>query len=458
VQSGLRAAVLLGIGALLVFLAGRHPWRWDLSPQKTNSLSEQTLSILDAVDGPLHVTLFLPDREPERSRATALLGAFAAGRPGFSWELVDPGQHPRRALAAGISEPGTVLLERGERRESFVAAVDAQGVYGFREQDLARAVLAVSRERKARVLVAQGPGLLSLDDAAGLATMKALLEFDDYEVEAWHPLTLRGGRVSEGADVVILAGPHRRLPPPVLNSLQIYLEAGGALLVLLDPRGEMADSSAAAGLEGLLRARGIRPAPGFVVDLGEENINLGKGFEVPVIARFGPHPVTLPFLKRPELVCLPLARALDLSEDAAPRPQALAVSSPKSFEERGDWGGHVHFDENTDRGGPLVLAAASDSSAAGGGPLLVVGDSHFVTGAHIDWRGNADFLLNAVAWLSRESQRLAPRPPRHDSTLLRIDRRGRRLYLLFSLVLLPLAVLAPWPLRRLWARRRRRKA
>ena len=138
------------------------------------------------------VTLFFPDREPERSRVASILGAFAAGRPDFSWEIVDPGQQPRRALAAGAREPGTVVLSRDERRESFVAPLDAQGAYGFTETDLARALLALSREHKARVCIVQGPGLRSVDEAAGLATLKRLIDLDDYEAFAWNYLDAPG--------------------------------------------------------------------------------------------------------------------------------------------------------------------------------------------------------------------------------------------------------------------------
>jgi ABC-type uncharacterized transport system involved in gliding motility auxiliary subunit len=211
----------------------------------------------------------------------------------------------------------------------------------------------------------------------------------------------------------------------------------------------MADGSAAAGLDGLLSARGIRPLGGYVVDLGDANRNLGKGLDIPVAAAYGEHPVTLPFLNKPLPCCFPLARAFELTNEQA---LPLVLSGKESYLETSPPGAHAHFDAATEKGGPLVMAAASDRGPRGG-DLVVIGDSDFVFAANLDWQGNADLFLQAAAHLSRPARGLAPvgRPP---SELLYLDRGARRLYLALTVIALPGALMALWPLRRLLARRR----
>jgi ABC-type uncharacterized transport system involved in gliding motility auxiliary subunit len=283
--------------------------------------------------------------------------------------------------------------------------------------------------------------------------MKQILEFEGYELAEFSYPASSGGPPAGDPDLIILPGPHKLLPERFLETLDAFMTEGGALLLLLDPQAEMADTSLAAGLEELLARHGLSVSEGFIVDMGEENIQLGKGFEVPVVSRYAQHPLTRAYQRSPELTAFPLARSLRALDGGSARP--LALSSQESFEERGPFDGHVHFDQAVDVGGPFVLAAAADSSGEGGGPLVVIGDSHFVTGEHIDWEGNANFLLRSVAWLCGQGRRLDPAHPRHEAALLRLDRADRRLYLAFNLFVLPLLVLILWPLRLLWRRRRR---
>lgn len=451
----LRALALLVATGLLLFIGGRHRWRHDFSRGARHSLSVETVRVLSTLPEAPAISLFIPDREPERGRVAALLGACRAHRPGLAWEIVDPGREPARALTEGVQEPGAIIIEMGDARERFDLERTEAGEFVLSELDLTRGFLALARGGGALVRVVQGPGIPPLEGRGSYSAMRAILTSEGHRVEGWWPLRQDGARVPGDTEVLILPGPHLRLPPALLAGLEKHLAAGGGLFLMLDPAAEMADSSVDAGLGDLLQARGIRPGDGFVVDLGEENINLGKGFEVPVVSRYAPHPATRRLTQRPAPTCFPLARALDPVEGHPLPPRGLLLTDPRSFEERGVFDGNAHLDEDVDRKGPFVLAAASDSSAGGGGPLLVVGDSHFASNGQIDWYGNAQLLLGGVAWLGREGLRPELGLPPPPARLLPITREGRRIYALLSLVILPLVVLLVWPLRVLLSRRRR---
>ncbi|MCP3859402.1 MAG: hypothetical protein GY704_07095, partial [Phycisphaeraceae bacterium] len=171
---------------------------------------------------------------------------------------------------------------------------------------------------------------------------------------------------------------------------------------------EMGDSSLAAGLDPLLAGRHIEVDDGFVVELGEANRNLEKSFEIPVVAGFGHHEVCEDWHRRSDLVCLPLARSFGYAGEGTVPPLPLAMSSEQSFGEMGGMRAAVGFDHENDIPGPLIMAVLSPGDEGAGGPLLVIGDSNFATNEHIDREGNANFALDAVAWLIRDGRRVAP--------------------------------------------------
>ncbi|MCP4546479.1 MAG: hypothetical protein GY835_08455 [bacterium] len=452
-QIWLRALVWVLLGSMLVFMTGRYSLRGDFSHGRINSLSEQTGLILDALEKPLQITLYFPDREPELERVNTLLEAFKAGHGGVAWELVDPGRYPRAALADGVSEPGVVVLRYGDKRQQYLAGHAPDGSYLLDQEELAGAIHEIILDRKATIRVMQGPGFRPWHAMQGFSSLKQILDMNHYNTQIWAPLKSPMASVPSDTDLLIIPGPHMTLPDILVDGITDFLADGGPVLLLLDPAVEMGDSSLAAGLEPLLTSRHIGLTRGFVVELGEANRNHGISLEIPVVAGFGRHEVCEAWLRRSDQICLPMVRSLRYTGEGEPIPEPLAFSSDKSFVEMGGLSGQVSFDQGQDVPGPHALAVLSTDDSATGGPLLVIGDSNFATNANIDWEGNADFAVDAIAWLIRDGRRVPPSVWTGRNELLEITRTGRRLYLLFSLALMPLLTFL-WPLG-LWLNRRR---
>ena len=105
----------------------------------------------------------------------------------------------------------------------------------------------------------------------------------------------------------------------------------------------------------------------------------------------------------------PHARPLSFqdSKNATLQFHPLAKSSPRSWSRAGEVGPARNFTPQTDTPGPLTLAALVTARSTPTDhtrqPAVVgVGDSDFASNAYLDFAGNSDFILHAVAWLAEE--------------------------------------------------------
>jgi hypothetical protein len=85
------------------------------------------------------------------------------------------------------------------------------------------------------------------------------------------------------------------------------------------------------------------------------------------------------------------------------------------------------FNPQKDTQGPLTLAAlavarASPAEDTRQPAVLLAGDSDFASNAFLDFSGNTDFILHAVAWLAEEMDlvTIAPKDTRLGTLLLTV--------------------------------------
>jgi hypothetical protein len=150
--------------------------------------------------------------------------------------------------------------------------------------------------------------------------------------------------------------------------------------------------------------------------------------------------------------------------------QNLAETSPRSWAETNlDYSKEPQFDEGKDTRGPVPLAAVAvvkDSAASAPaaekkegedkkeieGRVVVVGDVDFATNQLLDGLWNKDFFLNAVAWLSSDTDLISIRPKDPDNHRVSMTPIQKDIVTGMSLVVLPfsfvVAGIASWWFRR----------
>jgi ABC-type uncharacterized transport system involved in gliding motility auxiliary subunit len=253
----------------------------------------------------------------------------------------------------------------------------------------------------------------STDRHTGCSGLRDALQSELYDVDA---LVLRSGDgVPSDADAVLVLGPRGDFLDPEIEALAGYLDAGGKLLVLVDP-------FTVPRFADFLARRGIEAQANIVLD-SENRLGGGEPFSAAV-----------PNLNRRHLV----TGALE-SPPLFSSARALAAVAGDADDRRSDWllrsgdhswasydpavleGSQARFVGGRDVNGPLTLGLEVwIPEAPPGGPrvtggasrIIAYGDSDFVRNRFLDYLGNRDLLVNTLNWLIREEKLMAPRAPR----------------------------------------------
>ena len=225
---------VLGIVLLvmLAFLSTRYHARWDWTEAGSHSLSSQTLKLLEGLERDVEVTaLFSAITAPP---ARELLDRYSYVSDRFKVTFADPLAQPGLVRGLGISperlEGGLIHLTIGD---------ESVEITELTEEKLTNAILKLTRREQKNVYFLIGHNERPVegeeaDGSEGFGFAKNALENENYQVQTL--LLAAKGEVPEDADVVILAGPTRPLFDTEHKALARYLERGGALLVLVDPR------------------------------------------------------------------------------------------------------------------------------------------------------------------------------------------------------------------------------
>ncbi len=395
-HSVLTALLVLGILIILNFLSARHSKRWDFSETQHFTLAPQTHRVLRGLTRDVKITVFSQERSPALATYRDLLDSYRAESSRITVEFVDPERRPGVARQYGITRTDTAVLESGAQSARVTAASEAE---------LTGALIRVSKDVKKRILFLEGHGERGIaeQDRGGLSTAKEALTKQGYEVA---PLSLlQESTVPADASVLVLAGPRRPVTREEQDRISKYVEAGGRLLILLDPDTQPE-------LEALLRQWGIEAGKGVLVDLQDR---LAQGDLTTLMVRtFTEHEITQDFTFA---VLFPVSRHLVFHEETAKDWDytPLARTSPRSWAETELKGRVAQFNAPQDVQGPLPLAAAlvprkAPEEGKRRPAIVVVGNSSFASNAYINFPGNTDFLLHAVGWLAEERELISITP------------------------------------------------
>ncbi len=453
---------VIAVVILLNFLAGRHHWRKDLTEDQSFSLSEQTVRVLEELPRPVTVSAFYQDSEPTRQRLKDLLDEYGYRTDLLTVRFFDPDKKPAEVRRYGVEEYGTIVLESGER-ESRITSAD--------EESLTNALIDVTRDVERIVYFTTGHGERGLDDAGrgGITLLKEALEKQHYTLK---PLVLNRG-VPEDATLLVVAGVEKRFLDAEVAMIAEYLERDGRLFLLQDPGRDP-------GLGEVLARFGVAVRDDVIIDKISQLF--GGDALVPMVpgdAYDGTHPITRNFDYQ---TFYPMASSIAVDQEL---PEQVSVAKlartsdyswgEMSAEERR--GGTITMNEGVDVAGPLTIGAAIVRSAPPGGAgeddgpdeadggevddltgeggnasgdeataggtetrLLLFGDSDVLSNAYFNASGNADLMLNGIAWLAEQGELVSIRPRAHTPRIVVLTTQQVFFYFWTIVALGPLAI------------------
>jgi ABC-type uncharacterized transport system involved in gliding motility auxiliary subunit len=451
--------VALVIVVAVNYLGVRQNKRWDLTASRQNSLSEQTVRVLESLEEPVTFTVF--DRQTEMDRFRNRLDEYAYHSRQVSVEYIDPDTRPIVAREFDIEAYGTVVVDYMGRRERVTTDT---------EQDLTNALIKAMSTAERKVYFLQGHGEKEPNDTErdGYSAVSGSLRRDNYVVERL--VLAQQNDVPDDATVVLVAGPTTDVLPAEADALRRYLARAGKLMILLDPPlGPQA--APLPNLEAIVREWGIDPGNNVVVDVsGATNEP-----SIAVAATYPLHAITERFAT---LTIYPLARAVEPIAGGTDGhvAQTIVETSPQSWAESdlasltSDTG--VSMDDTSgDRPGPITLGAAvSAPTETAAGPagdqgavtesdapmpetrVVVFGDSDFPSNAYGGVPGNVNLFANAISWLAQQENLIAIRPTEAEDRRITMTPRQQTLAMATSVFLLPALVFGAGILT--WWRRR----
>ncbi|MBI3303350.1 MAG: Gldg family protein [Deltaproteobacteria bacterium] len=404
-------ASLIGIQAFSI----RHNLRWDLSPTKTLSLSQQTRDVLRTLDRDVQLTLFFGGTPDTYQGFEDLFKRYAAETPHFQYRILYRDRNLGLAQEYGATHYGATAIEYNSQRKLLPLPT---------EELITQALFQFQHGHKQNVYFVGGHGEndpRSNQPQEGYSEAAAALENENFVVR---PLQLaRGAGVPDDAALVVISGPRADLLPEELAALDAYVQKGGHLLLMIDPM-------VAPNLTAFLARYGITLAEDLVYD--PENRLFGGDALSPIVSLYN---TGVPIVKDFHVnTIFSLARSVEPIE---PSPSPAITAAPFCRTGPGSWArfsptvdapsGALEFEGTKARPGPISLAVAAtinlDSQANGKAEasapsetpgrtarIVVYGDSDFASNARLSLLGNKDLFLNTVQWLAGEEQLITQRP------------------------------------------------
>ena len=440
--------VVLAIMVAVNYLSARQNKRWDLTTNKQNSLSEQTIKVLKGLDAPVKFTVF--DKQTELDRFRGRLDAYGYESKQVSADYIDPDTRPIVAKEFDVQQYGTVVIDYKGRRER---------VTSDSEQDLTNGLIkAISgKERSVYFLEGHGEKDPMRTERDGYSAVADSLKRDNYKVDK---LVLAQQKdVPADATAVIVAGPTSDLLPEEVEALKRYLSKAGKLMVLIDPAIAASKNPELPNLQAVIKDWGVELGKNVVVDIsGATNEP-----SIAVAASYPTHPITDRFAT---LTVYPLARSVEPVSGGVNghTAQPIVQTSQRSWAESdlatltSDKGVAME-PEKGDKAGPVTIGVAVSAPSeppapAAGQPapaadapkpetrVVVFGDSDFPTNAYGGVAGNPNLFANAVNWLSQQENLIAIRPKAAQDRRVAMTARQQTMVFLTSIFLMPAIVFA----------------
>ncbi|HSI83332.1 MAG: GldG family protein [Candidatus Methylacidiphilales bacterium] len=405
------AVAMVAIFLMVNYLGNKYYYRRDFSPSQYFEISDKTRNVLEKL--PATVTVISCMVDPElRLQVQAVLKEFKniAGDK-LTFEEIDPVNDDRvkvENLAKTYNFTGSdnVVVFQMRSRSKVVYEGDMvtysppmqqpRTVVEFRaEQQFTGAIQSLMEERPAKIYFLVGHDERSLSDLGGLGSVGDVEARLARENITAAPLSLlTNPQVPADADAVVIAGPKVRLQTDEAMAIGAYLERKGKVLLLQDP-------FVTSGMENLLQR--------FNIAIDNNIIKSPVGSSVPsraTIDHYADHPISRAF--KGQYMTIPGARSLRILEGAdgqtSSKITSLMETQSTNYGEVNFAQNPSRFDEDVDKKGPLVVAAAyAEGDIPGetqtGTRLIVVGSSTFTSNTATSGGIGMDFFINCLNWM-----------------------------------------------------------
>jgi len=434
---GVMILLVFAIIFMVNFIGARNVKTFDFSQAKRNTLSDQSVKLLNSLKEPLKVRFFYHEKEKEseenRRAFRELIRKYQDVTSLISLEFVEINERPDLAEEYGIKQgKGIVFLEYNKKKQS-IEKID--------EQDMTQALIRVMSDKSKKMYFTEGHGEFSLSDsssAKGMGRLKTVLESKNYQVAN---LTLaQTGKVPDDADAVAIVSADQGFLEHETKALTEYAKNGGNLILGLEPKNK-------SGLDAWVKSFGLELQNDYLISVSNTPLPKGITFAFQysgtseITKAFPKNQVALFFLPQSikKLATAPATITYDELVKVGPAVSMVDIKAPMPKDE-GNYTS-VYYAK-----GKLTADSSKEFQ------LILFGDADIFTNDLLDANMNKDLVSNSFSQLAKDDNLISISPK--ELTKTEIDpSQSKQAFFYFGIVI-PLPIIMLISAIVIWYRRR----
>jgi ABC-type uncharacterized transport system involved in gliding motility auxiliary subunit len=429
--------VLVFVGTAVITSRPRFDKTFDLSRDKANTLSDQSLKAIETLTQKnieLKVSAFFLDQAQEGTFRD-IIGLYLAKGAKISIEYINPQKDPTRAMADKLTSANTAIFKLGSQENRVTT---------FTEEKITNALIAVLKEGAKKIYFTKGhgEGPITGQDAPGFELIVQELKNNRYEVADINLLDV--GVVPADASALVIAGPKYDLKDTEAQAIETYVARGGSVLSLVDALVPAENINKTLSKYGLSYNRDfmvLRPDDPRAQLLGQNNAIVGEFDEL--------SPITKDFARKSNVVVLfqNTRTVSELTDNISKFKVSLIGKTSGSTTVRvKDVSSANDLKAITpgriDQGSFAVMGSATGKVGQKEVRIAAFGSSQFATNQGAQTAENRDLLVNTLSWLTQDDDFIAIRPKDATKSSLALSSGGAMLNLLFISYIYPFLFLA----------------
>lgn len=424
----------LGLASALVFafaaqyVANERDAKADFAYFRTARAGEGTQKLVASLTEPVLVSLFFPPGNDVSEQVREYFKDLeSAGKLQVS--VYDHALEPAKARDLGVSANGTVILQKGGRKESLFVGQDldkARATLKTLDKDVQKKLLLVARQART-IYLTTGHGERGEESTGGeerratVSLLKNELRGQNYEVRTLSAAEGLASELPKDASAVMILGPREPFTQPEADAISAYAKKGGKLFIAVDPE-------SGHDFKELLEPLGLSFSPLTLVSDQAYARKTGTKSDRGIIGTrsFSSHPAVTSNSRQGYPMFAMYGGAVD---ELKSHPAELKVDFPVRAEATTWQDANNNFENDAPAEVRKAYGLAAAVTRKGEKPeeelrALVLGDSDAIGDEVIQGaKGNAWFVLDGLKWLLGDESIAGATNTEVDAPLMRTHRQ-----------------------------------
>jgi len=429
--------LILSITAMSWSFLKHNTFTVDLSANKENTISPATAELLQNLDQPLTMTIYVSNNAVLKKPIEQLIALYKRFKADIMVQTIDPQEQPEATRTLGITKNGEILIRYNNQQ---------QLVKNLTEKGIAKTIRHLTQQHKGWILNLQGHDELSLleNGLYGASTITKNLQARGYLIKDYN--LAKFTQLPNNTDLIIIGSKTGDFTPVEISRINDYIEQGGNVLWLTDN-----DKNIDTNLFNSLPD--ISTLPGVIVDATAQKLKLPT-LDNAVVTSYIEHQV-IHNINRHTLFAQ--SAALQIGSLNNWDIETLFKTGKQSWNETGPLTGKINQDPiMLEKPGPLTLGVLLQKSISENKNQRIAffGDSDFLRNHMLGEGDNLQLTLNLFYWLTNDTSNEINTHVKASDQVIDFDESSRAIFGIFFLFILP-GLLSSSGLFITWYRKRR---